>query len=427
MLFTEDLLHYVWKFRLFPQKGLETVNGDSIDIISVGLHNQHAGPDFDNVKIKVGDTVWVGTAEIHIRSSDWEQHHHQLDKAYNNVILHVVYQHDKQITRNDGTVVPVLVLKDLIPDITQLKYQQLMQEHNWIPCQHQLAKIDDFYVKTWLSRILIERFEERAKVIYALLLETKGSWDDVFYITLARSFGFKTNALPFELLAKAIPQQILAKHKDNPLQIEALLFGQAGFLNDEWADEYPNRLKAEYLFLQQKYNLVPLDRYLWKFMRLRPQNFPTLRIAQFVALIIKSNHLFSKLLNIHDLQQIRKLFEELPINPYWQTHYQFDIKSKRFSNHLGEQSVTSLLINTVSVFLFAYGKQVGDERHINSAITLLEKLPAETNQIVSRFKEIGIKADRAYVSQALLQLKTYYCDKKRCLHCGIGMKLLNYN
>lgn len=427
MLFTEDLLHYVWKFRLFPQQGLETVNGDSIDIISVGLHNKHAGPDFDNVKIKVGDTIWVGTVEMHMRSSDWELHHHQLDKAYNNVILHVVYQHDKQITRTDGTVVPVLALQNLIPDTTTLKYQQLMQDPAWIPCHNQLAKVNDLYVKTWLSRVLIERFEERSKIIYALLLETKGSWDDVFYITIARSFGFKVNALPFELLAQSLPQQILAKHKDNALQIEALLFGQAGFLNEDWNDDYPNKLKTEYLFLQKKYSLMPLDRYLWKFMRLRPQNFPTLRIAQFAALIVKSNHLFSQILDINDIQQLRKLFDELPINPYWQTHYRFDAKSTRFSNHLGEQSITSLLINTVSLFLFAYGKQIGDEQYINRAITLLEKLPAEANQTINRFKGIGIKIDRAYTSQALLQLKSYYCDKKRCLHCGIGMKLLNYN
>ena len=424
MFVTEDLLHYLWKFRLFQQKGLKTEGGHSLDIISVGLHNKHAGPDFDNVKIKVDDTIWVGTAEIHIRSSDWEQHKHQLDKAYDNVVLHVVYQHDKQIVRDDGTVIPVLVLQNLVSDAIVSQYQQLMHAHNWVPCQYQLPKVDAFYVETWLSRLLIERFEERTQWVDTRLLENKGSWNDAFYIALARGFGFKTNALPFELLARSIPQQILAKHKNNILQVEALVFGQAGFLTEDLQDDYPRKLRTEYLFLQKKYNLIPLDRYLWKFMRLRPNNFPTLRLAQFAALIIKSDHLFSQVINA-DIQQIRKLFEDLPIHAYWQTHYRFDIEAAKCSNDLGEQSVINLLINVVSVFLFAYGKQMGDETYMDRAVTLLEKLSPETNQTISRFKEMGIKVDRACISQALLQLKTHYCDKKKCLYCGIGMKLLN--
>ena len=301
-----------------------------------------------------------------------------------------------------------------------------MHAHNWVPCQYQLPKVDAFYVETWLSRLLIERFEERTQWVDTRLLENKGSWNDAFYIALARGFGFKTNALPFELLARSIPQQILAKHKNNIRQVEALVFGQAGFLTEDLQDDYPRKLRTEYLFLQKKYDLIPLDRYLWKFMRLRPNNFPTLRLAQFAALIVKSDHLFSQVIN-GDIQQIRKLFEDLPIHSYWQTHYRFDIKAVKCSNDLGEQSVINLLINVVSVFLFAYGKQMGDETYMDRAVTLLEKLSPETNQTITRFKQMGIKVDLACISQALLQLKTHYCDKKKCLYCGIGVKLLNYN
>ncbi len=427
LLVTEDLLHYLWKFRLFQQKGLETTDGHSLDIISVGIHNKHAGPDFDNVKIKIDNTIWAGSVEIHIRSSDWEHHKHQLDKAYENVVLHVVYQHDKQIAHDDGTIIPVLVLQNLVPDIIALQYQKLMNAQNWIPCQYQLPKIDAFYIETWLSRLLIERFEERIQWIDALLLGNKGSWNNAFYIALAKGFGFKTNALPFELLARSIPQQILAKHKNNALQVEALLFGQAGFLTEDLVDDYPNKLRIEYLFLQKKYSLTPLDRHLWKFMRLRPYNFPTLRLAQFAALMVKPGHLFSQILDGQNVQQIRKLFENLVVHPYWQTHYRFDIKAVKYSNDLGDQSIINLSINVISIFLFAYGKQMGDETYMNRAIVLLEKLSPEVNQTINRFKEIGIKVDRAHTSQALLQLKARYCDKKKCLHCGIGMKLLNYN
>lgn len=257
--------------------------------------------------------------------------------------------------RDDGTVIPVLVLQNLVSDAIASQYQQLMHAHNWVPCQYKLPKVDAFYVETWLSRLLIERFEARTQWVDARLLENKGSWNDAFYIALARGFGFKTNALPFELLARSIPQQILAKHKNNILQVEALVFGQAGFLTEDLKDDYPRKLRMEYLFLQKKYDLIPLDRYLWKFMRLRPNNFPTLRLAQFAALIVKSDHLFSQVIN-GDIQQIRKLFEDLPIHSYWQTHYRFDIEAVKCSNDLGEQSVTNLLINVVSVFLFAYGK-----------------------------------------------------------------------
>jgi Protein of unknown function (DUF2851) len=440
MHLTEDLLHYLWKFRLFNNHELKTADGEILEIISTGIHNKHAGPDFENAKIHIGQTLWAGNVEIHLRSSDWSRHQHQYDKAYNNVILHVVYQHDQQILRTDGTEIPVLVVENLIPPTIANNYTQLMQGLNWIPCEKLLVNVDSFHVKNWLSRVLIERLEEKTRLVNARLTEYKGSWDDAFYIIMARNFGFKVNAVPFELLARALPQQILAKHKNNPLQIEALIFGQAGFLNENQAinhlkaaiysnkdikDEYAKKLKREYQFLQKKYKLTSVDKYIWKYMRLRPQNFPTIRLAQFAALIIKSSHLFSKILEIKDVKMIKKLFYDLPVNVYWHTHYRFDAEASGSSTQLGEQSVNNILINTVAVFLFAYGKSTDDVSYINRAMALLENVSAEANQIINRFKQIGIESDKAYASQALLQLKKTYCDEKKCLHCGIGIKLIN--
>lgn len=425
MQFAEDFLHYIWKFRLFSLKDIRTTNGKPVDIISVGMHNKHAGPDFENAKIRIGETVWAGNVEVHLRSSDWDKHRHQYNPAYNNVILHVVYEHDKPIYRNDGTEISTLALAGLIPDRLAEQYQQLMQNMNWIPCEKLIGTVDEFHIKSWLSRILVERLEEKSKAINALLFEYRGSWDDAFYIGIAKNFGFKTNALPFELLARSLPQEILSRHKNNPLHIEALIFGQAGLLNRDFEEEYPAKLKTEYLFLQKKYEIKPVDRYLWKFMRLRPQNFPTIRLAQFAALVVKSSHLFSKILDIKDAAHIKKLFEDLPVNPYWNTHYQFDKPTVPQPRQPGEETVNNILINTVVTFLFAYGMQMGRQSYINRAIGLLENIPAETNQIIHRFKETGVIVQKADSSQALLQLKSYYCDAKKCLHCGIGIKLLN--
>jgi len=260
--------------------------------------------------------------------------------------------------------------------------------------------------------------------VMAALGKNKGDWEETFYQFLAAQFGFKTNAVPFELMAKSLPQLTLAKHKNNPLQVEALIFGQAGFLEEEFKDDYPKKLKEEYGFLQKKYNLVPVEKHLWKFMRMRPQNFPTIRLAQFAALIIKSNHLFSKMIEIKDVTYLRKLFTELQINPYWETHYRFEAESKPSSKSLGESSIDILLLNTFVLFLFCYGKHNQQEYYINRALKLLEKLPAEQNNIVTNFGLLGIKVSTAFDSQALLELKNNYCNYKKCLHCGVGNKIL---
>jgi hypothetical protein len=423
--FSEDFLHYLWKYRLFEHCDLKTVSGEALDIIHTGFHNKNSGPDFEQAKIRIGGTIWAGNVEIHIHSSDWDRHRHSEDKAYNNVILHVVYVYDGAIFRNDGSEIPTLEIGKRIPLEIELRYRELMQNMNWIPCEKTIAATDEIYIKSWLSRVLIERLEERSKTVNDILIKFKGSWDDAFYVMLARNFGFKINSLPFELLAAALPQQILARHKNNFLQIEALIFGQSGFLDGKMNDEFAKLMQKEYIYLRKKYNLKPLDKYIWKFLRLRPQNFPTIRLAQFAALIIKSSHLFSKIIEIGDIKEIRSMFKELPVNDYWKTHFRFDKPTSITSANMGEDAVNNILSNTVTLFLYSYGKQMGKEYCIKRALTLLESLPAEINNVIRRFRDIGVKSDRADSSQALLQLKKYYCDQKKCLNCGIGIKLIN--
>ena len=424
MNFTEDFLHYVWQFRSFKHQDLSTCDGAALNIIHPGFLNNDAGPDFSNAKVKIGSTLWAGNVEIHIKSSDWLKHNHQSDLSYENVILHVVYEHDVVIKRMDGTALPVLELKSLIDDDLMGRYESLFLSVTDFPCIAQIKNVDQMVINSFLSRTLIERFEHKAAAVISTLMALNGNWDETFYRFLARNFGFKVNAVPFELFAKALPQQILGKHKNNQMQIEALVFGTAGFLEDEYEDEYPKRLKYEFRFLQSKYNIKPIEVSLWKFLRMRPQNFPSLRLAQFAALIMKANHLFSKVMELEDVTELRALFESLPVNEYWLKHYHFRKETAKVGIQIGKTSIDNLLLNTIALFLFAYGKQTGTERYMNRAIKLLESLPAEHNAITDKFEAAGVKIEHAFASQGILQLKKYFCDNKKCMSCGIGIKIL---
>lgn len=424
MNFPEDFLHYVWQFRSFDYKDLAVVGGENLKIIHQGFLNKNAGPDFSNAKIKIGETVWAGNVEIHLKSSDWLKHNHQVDQSYDNVILHVVYENDVEIKRTDGSILPVLILKGRISGELMDRYANLFLTLNDFPCAPQIQTVDSLIVDSFLSRTLIERFEQKTQTVLETLIQSKGNWDETFYRFLARNFGFKVNALPFELVAKAVPQQIFSKHKNNPQQIEALVFGAAGFLNDQFEEKYPELLKKEFQFLQKKYNIKPVEVTNWKFMRMRPQNFPTIRLAQFAALITKSNHLFSKVIEIQDLVELRSLFENLPVNSYWQSHYHFKKTAEGVGIQIGKSSIDNILLNTIALFLFAYGKHIGTQFYISRAIRLLESLAAEKNAITNKFIEAGVKIENAFASQAILQLKRQYCDQKKCLSCGIGIKIL---
>ncbi|PJJ84608.1 DUF2851 family protein [Mucilaginibacter auburnensis] len=425
MLITEDFLHYVWKFRLFERSAFQTVDGIELEINSAGLHNTDSGPDFHNARIRIGDTSWAGNVEIHINASDWQKHNHNTDNAYRNVILHVVYNNDAPVFLPDGRPIPTLELKNRIPDDLYARYHNLIYgQKTIIPCEASISKLDDFTLRTWFTRVLVERLEKKSAAVISALEVNRGDWEETFYQFLAANFGFKVNALPFELMARSLPQNILAKNKSNPLAIEALIFGQAGMLGDDFEDEYPRRLKQEYDFLRKKYNLSPIEKHLWKFMRLRPQNFPTIRLSQFAALIVSSNHLFSKVLDIRDVKALPDLFDGIKVNEYWDDRYRFDKPSKPAAKNLGSASINVLLLNTLAVFLFSYGKHHQQEYYINRSLKLLESLPGEQNQIIDDFKAVGIKAASAFESQALLELKNYYCNYKKCLQCSVGNKIL---
>ncbi|MFD0767052.1 DUF2851 family protein [Mucilaginibacter lutimaris] len=425
MLITEDFLHYIWKFRLFDRINLRTTEGEELEIYSVGIHNSHAGADFQNARIRIGETTWAGNAELHISSSDWHKHGHTTDNAYDNVILHVVYRDDEPLIRTDGKRVPTLELKDRISAELYNRYHNLVfGNQQIIPCEGTIATVDGLTMQNWLTRILVERLEKRSEAVIGALALNRGDWEETFYQFLAANFGFKTNALPFELMAKSLPQSILAKNKNNAMQIEALIFGQAGFLTDELQDDYPRLLKKEYNYLAKKYSLQPIENHLWKFMRMRPQNFPTIRLAQFASLVVQSNHLFSKILDIQDVKHLRELFANIRVNSYWETHYRFDKESAPAGKNLGSGSIDTILLNTVVLFLFSYGRHMKLQHFVSRALKLLENIPAEQNNITADFANLGVDIKTAFESQALLELKNSYCDYKKCLQCGVGIKIL---
>lgn len=420
---TEEFLHYLWKYKRYNSANLATQNGEAIQVVKQGEHNTDAGPDFFNSKLKIGKTLWAGNVEIHIRSSDWKRHNHQSDKAYDNVILHVVYQHDEKLYRKTGEELPTLELKGKFDDQIFKKYLQFRASKAWIPCAPQLKSVESFTLNTWLDRMLVERLERKSGAILESLEVNKNNWEETFYQQVARSFGFKVNSEPFELLARSIPNSILAKHKNSLFQVEALLFGQAGLLDKQFTDTYPQYLQTEYAFLCKKYKLTPLDPSVWKFLRLRPFNFPTIRIAQFAALIFNSVHLFSKVIETNKPAALKKLFS-VKASEYWETHYTFDKKSAKSVKSIGPDGVNNIIINTIVPFLFVYGKSKAEEKYVDLSLALLEKIEPENNSIIDKWEQFGVKTKSAYQTQALLQLKNEYCSNKRCLECAVGAKLL---
>jgi len=420
---TEAFLHYVWRFKLFRLDDLRTTAGQPLQIKKNGTPNPHAGPDFSNARIQIGDTLWAGNVEIHVQASDWKKHGHQNDAGYDNVILHVVFEADAEVTGKDGQPMPCLTLHDRIDSGLYERYLMLISGNDWIPCQPLIGRVDKFVQRHWLDRLLIERLEERSAAIRERLAFNKNHWEETFYHFLARHFGLKVNSEPFAQLAKSLPLKVLAKHKDQPLQIAALLFGQAGLLERSFKDDYPQQLKKEYGFLKTKYRLTPINGQMWRFLRLRPPNFPTLRLAQFARLIHQSSHLFSKVLQARMVSELREMFA-IELDGYWETRYQFDKPSKAQRKRLGTATVNNLLINTVIPFLFIYGKLRGDADLQERAIDFMGQLRPENNTIIRKWKELGLPAQSAYHTQALLQLKTRYCDRKQCLDCMIGNTIL---
>ncbi len=419
----EALLHYVWRLQRFDIKDLKTTQGQSIQIQIKGDHNDHAGPDFTNARIKIDDTIWAGNVEMHLKSSDWLAHNHQSDSAYENVILHVVLDEDKIIQRKDGTRIPCLELKKRIPSKLSKLYEKFIHNEYWIPCQHHFYQVKEMTKIFWLDRLLVERLESKTTYIEKLLEQNTNNWEATFYQTLARNFGVKVNMEPFERLAHSLPLSILGKHKSNLFQIEALLFGQSGLLDDELEDDYPRRLQKEFKFLQKKYQLTPIEKISWKFLRMRPANFPTIRIAQFAQLVFQSVHLFSKVLAAQNVKEIENMFD-LKLSNYWQTHYVFDKESVKRKKSLGKNAIHLFVINSIAPIIFLYGKMKDNDEYKEKAFQLLEEVPAEKNNTITKWNELGMTPESAYQSQALLQLKNEYCTKKRCLSCAVGNGIL---
>lgn len=418
----EIFLSYLWKFQLIKQP-LYGTEGEEIIIKNQGEKNENAGPDFSNALIKVGDSLWAGNVEIHVKSSDWFKHKHQSDKKYQSVILHVVYQDDLKTNESKNINIPTLELKDSFDSGLFTKYQSFMNNLNWIPCEKQIKNINRFRFYYFMSRMAIERLETKAEKIQAKLENNQNNLEQTFYEQLARNFGFKTNGDAFEMLAKSLPVNHLAKHKSNIFQIEALLFGQAGMLNQNFKDAYPKLLQKEYEFLKKKFNLNPIPAHVWKFLRLRPSNFPTIRISQFAMLIYFSSALLSQIIESEELDQIRNYFS-LSANDYWDTHFNFDKESKASKKKLGTQAINLIIINTIIPFLFVYGKLMDEDHHCQKALKFLEAIGGEQNQIIRQWRKIGVNTTSAFFTQALLHLKSVYCDQKRCLDCQIGHELL---
>ena len=419
----EDFLYYLWRLKKFDFDQLKTTDGEKIQILEFGTLNSNAGPDFLNARIKIGDTLWAGNVEMHLKASEWISHQHHLDRAYNNVILHVVLEEDLPVTRENGAALPCLELKKRVAPKLAARYKALLHNENWIPCQAHFHRVEEITKKLWLDRLMVERLEQKTQLIEQIFRSNHNDWEESFYQILARNFGVKLNGDAFELLAKSLPLKILNRFKPRLFQLEALLFGQAGMLDREFQDEYPKKLQKEYYHLRHLLTLKPIPVTSWKYMRLRPASFPTIRIAQFARLLFQSTHLFSKVIAVKKVKEIENMFT-LNISNYWQNHYVFDKASGKRKKSLGKGTMYLFIINTVAPFLFFYGKQKGLDQFIELSLQLLEEVPAEKNSIVKSWHQLGFKAENAAQSQALLQLKNSYCENKKCLSCAIGNAIL---
>ena len=420
----ELLLHFTWKHRLCPTP-LLTTDGEEVEIIEQGLHNYNSGPDFLNARLKINDILWAGSVEVHDRASDWNRHGHDKDTAYDNTILHVVGQADAEIQTSNGRKVPQVVVP--VPEVMAKNYAELQQAEHYPPCYRIIPELPELTKHAWLSSLTTERLQQKTERIRDYLRQTNGDWERAFFISLARNFGFGVNAEAFEAWAMTIEPSQIGKHRDNLLQVEAFFFGQAGLLDNispEYADDdYVKLLQREYAFLKNKFSLQPISPKRWKFLRMRPQNFPHIRLAQLARLYHEGKADFSHVINQSDAGTLREIFTVAP-SDYWLTHYTFSAPSPKNSKTLRTATIDLLLINAVAPLLFAYGRDRMEENLCNRAFDLLEGIRAENNYITRAWAEVSIQAASAADSQALIQLKTAYCDRRDCLRCRFGAEYL---
>lgn len=419
----EDFIHYLWKTKKIPTALFSTQNA-AMQIIDFGTPNVDAGPDFFNGKIKIEDAVWAGNIEMHVLSSDWHKHGHSTDQAYDNVILHVVYEDDlgEDITIN-GRPIATLELKGKIPKLYLDTYLTLVQSVTSIPCQAMIKHVDPSKIDLCKYTLSIERLEQKSSLVSEILAYTGQNWEETLYIMIARYFGSKVNTQPFEMTAKSLSLSIILKNQDKRFSIDALIFGQAGMLEANYKDDYYQTLKVEYTYLRKKYQLKSIDGSIWKFSKLRPMNFPTVRLAQFAGLISHTSNIFSQIIGENPVENIKCIFESEP-SSYWQTHYRFGVESPKSYKKMSEDFIQLIMINAVSPVLFAYGKLNDEPKYIDKAINILEQLDGEVNVITKAWKSLGVSTKSAFDTQSLIHLSTHYCQEHRCVACKIGHEIM---
>jgi hypothetical protein len=419
-LLTEELFQHIWKLRLFTQTGLTTLDGSPLQILFPGTHNNDAGPDFTAARLRINQTLWAGNVELHLKTSDWYRHRHQDNQQYNNVVLHVVFEHDMEELTTGG--IPCVELQQHVPKLVLERFTRLSESAAFIPCGKSAGNVPYLVWEKWKERLLAERLERKADRFQSWLLCNRYDWEEVCYWAVAESFGLPVNREAFLQLAQSIPYKVIRRHQHNIFDLEALLFGQAGMLEQEFKEEYPIRLQQEYNYLRHKYQLQPLSGHLWKWLRMRPSSFPTIRIASLAGLLHRGSHLFSRILETYDLAGFEQLISIQP-SLYWQQHYRFEtpIEKARFP---GQKAVYGILINSVLPLLYMYGREKLQYCYQETAVDIINVIPAEVNNVISGWAALNVEAKCAQDSQALLELKNNYCNEKRCLECSIGWKLL---
>ena len=422
----EDFLHYVWQHKKMSLKSLKTTAQDPITLKAVGLANVNSGPDFFNAQVRIGTQMWAGNVEIHVKSSDWYVHHHETDAAYDNVILHVVWEHNMEIYRKDNTPIPTLELKNYVLPHTYKNYNTLLnQKQYWIPCEPNMKEVEAFTVNHWLERLYLERLEGKYKAIETQLIESKQNWEAVLFWQLAKNFDLKVNGDAFLSIAKSMDFSVIRKSQFEAHQLEALFFGQAGLLETEAQDAYVSELKSTYAFLKTKFSISNKGVLPVQFFRLRPPNFPTIRLAQLAALYSRSSNLFSSIIEAQTLEQLHAVFEGAT-SKFWDTHYTFEKTSKSTPKTLTKSFINLLVINTIVPIKFAFNKY-NRQSNQEDVVAIMRKIPMEHNSIVDKFHTLYAFGKTALDSQALIQLQQNYCSKNKCLHCAIGSALLNRN
>jgi hypothetical protein len=421
----EDFLHYLWQYQVFDKNQLMTTQSELLSIEKIGFHNQNSGPDFLHGQLIIAGQKWSGHVEIHLKSSDWYVHGHEQDKAYDNVILHVVWEDDMPVFRKNKTLVSTLELKGLVPKPVLESYNLLFQKKtSWIACETSLPYLDSFVITNWLERLYIERLEEKSIKIESLLKGNNNDWEAVLYVLLLKNFGLIVNGEAFFELAQILDYTTIRKQHDKSLKIEALLFGSAGLLDTGEEDEYRMTLREQYAYLKQKHQLGNATSHV-QFFRLRPPNFPTIRLSQFANLYATKPQLFQEMMSATSLEEMYVLLN-VKSSVYWETHYSFGKKGKKRTKNTTKSFIDLLIINTIIPLRFVYSRKI-TQTDLEALLAIMHQVPPEKNRVINKFSELDIKAENAMESQALLQLNNNYCKPQRCLDCRLGLSILNKN